>query len=277
MPLSWSETNETVTISVLLKGVSLKNVDISTTSNTIKINCSSQLYFLDLNLFQEIVDDKSRAVFKDGVLNICLTKKECQLWGQLCFIGSKSEIEARREKSLKLRDATTQHQMERAAARKVDEERMMLQEHMALEEKERQRMDDIKGLEKKNAEDAMYDTFSFLRETREDLVDENNDNFLHQPIRKSVHATFRHTPRLFKTPLRESTRRTEEEFMNRSRLRGNALLLADTDVSNVDPVWLNSKGNEFYQRGDIGSAINPSALAPRPWQSDDGYNDHLPK
>ena len=46
---------------------------------------------------------------------------------------------------------------------------------------------------------------------------------------------------------------------------------------NDDPVWLNPKGNEFYQRGDIGSAINPSALAPRPWQSDDGYIDHLPK
>jgi len=30
----------------------------------------------------------------------------------------------------------------------------------------------------------------------------------------------------------------------------------DVDVSDVDPIWLTSKGDEFYQRGDIGSAIN---------------------
>jgi tetratricopeptide (TPR) repeat protein len=258
MPLSseytWSETNETVTISVPLKGVSHKTVDISTTSNILKINYKP--FLLDLNLFQEIVEDKSKAVFIDGVLNICLTKKEYQLWGQLCFIGSKSETVARREKSLKLRDARTQQHLEMIATRKVHEERMMLREYMALEEKERQRMDDIKGLEKKNAEDAMFATFSTLREIKDDMVDDNND-YLPPPIRKSLHATFRHTPRLFKTPLRESTQKKEEEFIikNRSRLRGNALL-ADTDVGNVDPVWLNSKGDEFYQRGDIGSAIN---------------------
>lgn len=255
MPLSceytWSETNETVTISVPLKGVSHKKVDISTTSNILKINYKP--FLLDLNLFQEIVEDKSKAVFKDGVLNICLEKKEYQLWGQLCFVGSKSEIRVRREESLKLHDAQTRQHMEMAATRKVDEERIMLRQQMSLEEKERQRMDAIKKLEKKNAEEEMFAAF---RKIKDDFVD-NSQDYLPPPIRKSVHATFRHTPRLFKTPLRESTKKQEEEFIikNRSRLRENALL-ADVDISNVDPIWLQSKGDEFYQRGDIGSAIN---------------------
>ena len=258
MPLSseytWSETTETVTISVPLKGVSHKTVDILTLNNILKVNYKP--YLLDLNLFQDIVEDKSKAVFKDGVLSIRLTKKESQLWGQLCFIGSKSEIAARREKSMKLRDERTEQQKEMAAARKVDEERMMLREHMALEEKERQRMDDIKHQEKKTAEDEMFDTFSTLREVKKDVLIEDNI-YLPPPIRESVQLSFRHTPRLFKTPLRQSTRKREEEFIikNRSKLRDNALLV-DTDVSNVDPTWLTSKGDEFYQRGDIGSAIN---------------------
>ena len=263
MPLSseytWSETTETVTILIPLKGVSHKAVDISTTSNILKVNFKP--YLLDLNLYQDISEDKSKAVFKDGVLNISLAKKEFQLWGQLCFIGSKSEIAARREESFKLRDARTQQQKEMTAARKVDEERLMLREHMALEEKERQRMDDIKDQEKKNAEDEMFDTFSELREIKKnDLVEDKP--YLPPPVRESAQLSFRHTPRLFKTPLRQSTKKREEEFImkNRSKLRDNALL-NDTDVSNVDPIWLTSKGNDFYQRGDIGSAINAYSQA----------------
>eukprot|EP00986_Skeletonema_menzelii_P009083 scaffold4054_cov142-Skeletonema_menzelii.AAC.6 len=254
MPLSseytWSETTETVTILVPLKGVSHKTVDISTTSSIIKINFKP--YLLDLNLYQNIIEDKSKAVFKDGVLNISLVKEECKLWGQLCFAGSKSEIIARRKNAFQLRDARTRQQTEKAAERKVDEERLMLREHMALEEKERQRMDEIKDREKKNAEDEMFDTFASLNQTKA-----FSDDIYLPPVREKVRLSFRHTPRLFKTPLRQSTKKQEEEFIvkNRSRLRDNALL-ADTDVGNVDPIWLTSKGDEFYKRGDIGSAIN---------------------
>lgn len=265
MPLSseytWSETTDAVTISIPLKGVSPKAVDISTTSNILKVNYKP--YLLDLNLFQDISEDKSKAVFKDGVLNISLIKKEFQLWGQLCFIGSKSEIAVRREASFKLRDARNQQQREITAARKVDEERLMLREQMALEEKERQRMDDIKDQAKKNAEDEMFDTFSTLREIKTKALVEDKP-YLPPPVREAVQLSFRHTPRLFKTPLRQSTKKQEEEFIikNRSKLRDNALLAdTDIDVSDVDPIWLTSKGDEFYQRGDIGSAINAYSQA----------------
>ena len=258
MPLSgeytWSETAAVVEVAVPLKGVSRKTVDVCTTSNILKV--SYKPFLLDLNLFQEIVEDKSKAVFKDGVLHISLAKKESKLWGQLCFIGSRDETAARRDKSLKLRDEQNLQRKELVAATKFDEERMMLREHMALEEKERQRMDDIKYQEKKIAEDEMFGTFATLREAKQDYLEVNK--CLKQPIRASFHATFAHTPRLFKTPLRQSTKEQEEDFIrkNRAILHRNALLNQKDNISDNDPVWLKSKADEFYQRGDFASAIN---------------------
>lgn len=262
MPLTgdytWSESNKTVSLTVNLKGVSHKHVDVFVTSTVLKINFKPNL--IDINLFDEIDEDASNAIFKDGELHICLAKKVHQLWGQLSFLGSKQQIAVRREKALKLHEDRIQHQREMAATRKVDEERMMLREHMALEEKERQRMDDIKDSEKKKAEDEMFDTFSKLSKSYEGSVGSSGSHgeVTMPPPRKPVHMQFRHTPRLFKTPSRESTKKQEQEFIikNLSKLRGNALLTTDADVSNIDPVWLNSKGDEFYKRGDFGSAIN---------------------
>ncbi len=238
-------------MTVNLKGVSHKHVDVFVTSTFLKVNYKP--YLIDINLFDEIDEDTSNAIFKDGELHICLAKKVQQLWGQLSFLGSKQQIAVRREKALKLHEDRIQQQREMTATRKVDEERMMLREHMALEEKERQRMDDIKDREKKKAEDEMFDTFSKLSKSNE-----APGVVTLPPPRKPVHMQFRHTPRLFKTPSRESTKKQEQEFIikNLSKLRGNALLTTDADVSNIDPVWLNSKGDEFYKRGDIGSAIN---------------------
>ena len=73
------------------------------------------------------------------------------------------------------------------------------------------------------------------------------------PPRKAVQTSFRHTPRLFKTPSRESTVKQEQEFIikNSSNLRKNG-----GDIGDVDPEWLTAKGNEFCGNGDFCSAIN---------------------
>eukprot|EP00957_Ditylum_brightwellii_P167817 12774686-Ditylum_brightwellii.AAC.1 len=71
--------------------------------------------------------------------------------------------------------------------------------------------------------------------------------------------TFDHTPRLFRTPIRESTAQQENTFIakNRPYLRTNNLLNSDAlDISESDAVWLKGKGDEFYKKGDFWSAIN---------------------
>ena len=160
-------------------------------------------------------------------------------------------------------------------------------------------MDHIKATEKKQAEDAMYDTFSRLQSEKscetqpardvhfklmsgavptndltngvdtslkkttyanqepQDCKEDDELEPEQPPPRKVVYTTFRHTPRLFKTPSRESTAKREQEFIfkNRSNLKKN-VLLNDVDIGDVNPVWLNSKGDEFYSKGDFCSAIN---------------------
>ena len=268
---TWSETTDKIEISIPLKGVSVKKVDVFTTSNQLKVSYSP--FLLDVNLFNDIDEDRSRAVLKNGTLKISLPKKEVELWNQLEFRGTKQEIQQRRAAALKEREDKVKLQDEQLAAKKVEEERRLTRQHMALEERERQRIDDIKAAEKEKAEEAMHKTFTAKandndKKKKSDCVDcgVSNDTKREQPPqdcsdsddeeeaekieedvlpppRAAVQTSFTHTPRLFKTPSRESTVKQEKEFIMKNRdknLKKNALLNVDDDVDNVDPAWLNS-------------------------------------
>lgn len=169
---TWREFNDSVEVTIPLKGVSAKNVDVFTASTLLKV--SYLPFLLDLNLFDEIDEDDSRAVRKNGELVVCLKKREVREWGQLCFEGSKEETRQRRCDTFRKRDEYVKRQMENVAAKKVEEERMVFRRHMALEANERNRLDDIKATEKKNAENKMFDAFSQLESARscERSVDE---------------------------------------------------------------------------------------------------------
>ena len=165
MPISgeytWSESDTHVEVTIPLKGVSAKKTDVFTASNILKV--SYPPFLVDLNLHNEIKEDTSRAIFENGTLKIRLSKKVNGLWGQPCFIGTKEVIKERRRLAMEAREKKIQQQMELVSQKKVEEERMVFQRHMALEEKERQRLDDKKAAEKKTAEDSVHDAFSNLR------------------------------------------------------------------------------------------------------------------
>jgi dyslexia susceptibility 1 candidate gene 1 protein len=308
MPVSgeytWSESEGCIEVSIPLKGVSAKKVDVFTTSMVLKV--SYPPFLLDLNLHDEIDEDSSRAVLENGTLKIRLSKRNVGRWGRPQFIGTKEEINERRRIALQERDAKVQREMDNVSQKKVEEERMVFRKHMALEEKERLRLDEIKATQKKDAEDAMHDAFSRLQNVNaceeplsnienaradrigvlgkdtasKSSVDGNlwkkvdarpnpqdcaGESIKHEikaklgvpPPRQAVQNSFKHTPRFFKTPSRESTDKQEQEFIikNSAHLRKNALLNSG-DIGDVDPVWLTAKGNEFYGKGDYCSAIN---------------------
>lgn len=216
MPISgeytWTETIDAINVLIPLKGVSPKKVDVFTASTILKVAYSP--FLIDLDLYNELELEKCRAILKDGTLIVHLAKKDGQheLWGQLCFEGTADEIKHRRDKALHDQQEKVMRQMEKVAAKKVEEERMVFQQHMELERKEQQRMDDAKALEKKNAEEAMHKTFSEIKApgcSNDELTEvENKDSEPPQdwledscdlpPPRAVVHARFKHTPRFFK-------------------------------------------------------------------------------
>ncbi|KAL7476093.1 hypothetical protein ACHAW6_001974 [Cyclotella cf. meneghiniana] len=284
---TWEETDDHIKVLIPLKGVSPTKVDVFTAPTILKVAYSP--YLVNLDLYAEIECEKCKAILKDGTLKILLAKKDDQhtLWGKLCFAGTKDEVKQRREKALREREEKVKQQMERVARKKVEEERMVFQQHMALEQKEQKRIDDAKDKEKRDAEELLYKAFpkihcssSSSRQTEksspksikisqefnaiearlllEDLVDQDCDECDDLPHRPIIRVAFRHTPRIFKTPSRESTAKREQEFIlkNRTSLKGNALLNARNGICDVDPMWSKTKGDEFMNQGDYCSAIN---------------------
>lgn len=75
-------------------------------------------------------------------------------------------------------------------------------------------------------------------------------------------AKMRLTPRIFYTPMRESTKEMEQEFIitNRYHLKNNQFLnrhaLHQYDFVECSPLWLKAKGDGFYRNRDFMSAIN---------------------
>lgn len=77
------------------------------------------------------------------------------------------------------------------------------------------------------------------------------------------------TPRVFPTPMRESTQANEEDWIakNRKHLKKHGTLGRNmpkgngVDVTEEDPAWLKAKGDDFYRVGDFLSAMNAYSAA----------------
>jgi dyslexia susceptibility 1 candidate gene 1 protein len=351
---TWSETATIVKLTIPLHNSAASNVDVVCSSLFVKV--SFEGYLVQIDLFGKVDDTVkgSKAVVKSGVLTLKIVKAEKGVWGMLEVDGketgalTKDELRERREVSLEERRVKLAALHEKAKDQRLLEERGQVKKQMALEQAERQAIDDLKAAEKTKAEAAVYEKFDELRVEElkkqqaseklevprakktvtfpppapvasegdiwssaevdkavdsagnpadgfdidrdaldEDDIDEEDDepdqpevedsedydaivddvgledSALPAP-RESTRATFKYTPRLFKTPARESTIPTEKEFVakNRPHLRNHGLLNKEAlDVSESDPVWLKGKGDDFFRSGDFLSAINAYSSA----------------
>ena len=307
---SYTETTTNVTLTIPLKGTSPQALDVLLTKATLRV--SFLPFLIDLCLAHDVDDVNSKAVLKDGILTITLFKLESKLWGDLLYDGTKDEIANRRDVALAERTARVQRQHQEVLNQKAEEERMTLRTQMALEENERQMIDDKKAEEKQAAEQELYKAFVEMEVAKQKKEPEGVDDIAASsdatstvpavddasatgsdegkesadapaatrtstssvsftrsadetsislpPPRKAVRSTFKHTPRLFKTPSRESTMKQEKEFLakNRSHLHAS---ITGKDVAESDPMWLLQKGDKFLSNGDYRSAINAYSSA----------------
>ena len=152
---TWSETATVLKIVVPLHNFSSKEVDVITTTNFVKVSFGSWLLALDL--FGEVGEGRgSKATIKNGVLTVKLVKKAKGIWGQLTIPNEKGRdwIEARRAEGMEEREKRVSEMHEKAKEKRVEEERMALKKQMALEQKERQDIEDLKEEEKQQAEEV---------------------------------------------------------------------------------------------------------------------------
>ena len=224
-------------------------------------------YLLDLNLHGRIEEDRSRALVKDGTLTIRLAKDDRVLWHRLRFEGTDEGIETRRSDALRERNDQVQKRMGLVASNRVDEERTLFRKQMDLEEQERQRIDSIKEAEKRRAEEDLHDRFvvnNRKQQCQPPSPGLPGDDRV-PPVRPTATVTFRNTPRLFKTPSRESTVVQERQFILKNRtnrnLNSNALLNG-SDIGDADPAWLAKKGDEFCSSHDFGSVSILISVSP---------------
>ena len=250
------------------------------TPHDVIMKVSFAQYLLDLNLHGRIDEERSRALSKNGTLTVRLAKAEDDrsLWRNLSWEGTKEEIEERRSAALMERHNQVAKRMGQVAANRADEERSLFRKHMELEEQERQRIDSIKEAEKRRAEEDLHRRFAINQEQQcpPPSPDRPNDDKARRaandaksrhdrapPVRPTSTIVFRNTPRLFKTPSRESTQLQERKFIlkNRTNNLSTNALLNGSDICDADPAWLAKRGDEFCSSRDFGSAINAYSAA----------------
>jgi hypothetical protein len=151
----WRQTPSLLVVEVPLKGSPASSVDINATAFLLKI--SFDRYLLHLDLLHSIVDDKCVAKIKNGTLTLKIPKKQPQMWDTLQIEGlNKSELKARRSAALEAKHLVEHEIFEKAKERKIEDERKALRKQMALEEDERQHIDDLKSEEKRIAEESIF-------------------------------------------------------------------------------------------------------------------------
>ena len=84
------------------------------------------------------------------------------------------------------------------------------------------------------------------------------------PPRNSCKVSVTFTPRIFPTPMRESKKEEEEDWLLRNRRHLNKRMqkkLEGVDISERDPFWLKGKGDDFFKGKDYLSAVNAYTCA----------------
>jgi len=145
---NWSETLDTVTINVPLKGVNSKKADIFCSDEFIKVNFPPFLF--EALLFAEIEEERSTAKIRDGLITFTLKKRESCLWEQLLSVYKDDKAYVLKKKQEAI-DRVQQRNVEIGKEKlklKDQTKKFALKKMMQLEESDRSRIATIKESER---------------------------------------------------------------------------------------------------------------------------------
>ncbi|XP_012670203.2 dynein assembly factor 4, axonemal isoform X2 [Clupea harengus] len=296
---SWTQTESKVHISVPLKGMNAKQVDIFATDEYLKVHFPP--FFFEAFLFAPVYDDKSIAKIGNGVALFTLQKQKEELWDQLSNNEDKCKQKEIREKAILKAQEKATADSQAKAEKQQEESKFALKTMMKLEEEERARIEKIKHEECKKAatefenwklkhtlkeeEEAVQSQQHNIQSDRNtetceiskaDRLSESRSSGrlgIPQQGKENVpgprscgNIKVNFTPRVFPTALRESRLPDEEEWLKkqaeaRRTVAADLAELDDLKPEERNPDWLKEKGDKFFVAGNYQAALNAYNLA----------------
>lgn len=126
-----------------------------------KINFSP--YLIDIVLNGQIDSLRHKARVKDGTLHLTLFKAQLGIWENLEISNDENQKAKIRSEANEKQKELDDQIYERRKDRKIADERFSTRKQMALEEAERNRLENKKEEEKKTAEEEVYASFAKMQ------------------------------------------------------------------------------------------------------------------
>uniref|UniRef100_A0A8C4PYG3 Dynein axonemal assembly factor 4 n=1 Tax=Eptatretus burgeri TaxID=7764 RepID=A0A8C4PYG3_EPTBU len=154
MPVSvtdfvWEQTNTKVCVTLPLKGIPSRSVDIVSMEHYLKVSYPPFLF--ETILFGKVDDTRSSAKLGNGVALLTLHKQESGLWPQLAIPESvdKASMCKFREEALVRSQERVKNEMEARAVQKRENQKYALDSMMKIEANGRQKIEDFKKNERR--------------------------------------------------------------------------------------------------------------------------------
>uniref|UniRef100_A0A1B6KSX5 Dynein axonemal assembly factor 4 n=1 Tax=Graphocephala atropunctata TaxID=36148 RepID=A0A1B6KSX5_9HEMI len=274
---NWRQTEELVIIYVPLKGVSVKNIDIFTSSCYLKIH--SPPFLFEVCLWQPVVESECSCTVVDGEATFRLVKKLAASWPQLA--ADLSRQEALQVKTRAIEEVQTKAEIcqKEKSAKKNERQRTAVKEQISLNTREQQDIERTKRQEKEAALTQMgwgrqqsSVRITEIVDTQGKTTTKKIDQDIFKVEKKEVKemkslipaprqvaqipVTF--TARWFPTPSRESMVSEEQEWLRKraEAMRRTGFVAEDLRPEEQDPLWLCDKAQSFYDVGNYLGAVS---------------------
>ncbi|XP_077050731.1 dynein axonemal assembly factor 4 [Siphateles boraxobius] len=283
---TWTQNQNTVYISVPLKGAKTTNVNVICTDEYLKVSFPPFLF--EVFLFEPINEEKSEARIGNGVAVFTLQKRRNEFWEQLSSNIDKEKQKQVRERAILKVQENEAEKSKAKASRIQQEKKYALETMMKLENEERDRIQKMKDEECARATAEL----DFWRETQRKTAEEkerlqragkHNNKAVHQktepanvtpaitPLHKHSNNTsgqrsikpkpidlpvprsagcikISFTPRVFPTALRESRVPEEEEWLKK---QAEARRAVDTDLAELEDLSEEERNPDWLkEKGD---------------------------
>lgn len=154
------QTADSLSISLPLRNVLMKNVDILYSDVMLKVNVAKIRYVKIIDLLHEIEweDSRNKVQLHDESLEVLLIKKEPGVtWATLNLEGkTKEELMARRDESLKRYYKCKEDRYKQAQHRGYELDKLTVGQQMKVESHQRKHIKNTKKALQDEAEEEMY-------------------------------------------------------------------------------------------------------------------------